>query len=211
MEPVDQRLREALRVQFAERDTLMRRGAVALGWKVGASRRERLGGSVIGHLTSATRLRSGDEYRPGPGEATYADAEVAVAIAPGGVIAGYGVALELCDLAGTDEPAVIVARNVFHRAFALGPFAPELTAPVGQLLLDGRLAAEAPVPADLSSRVERVAELLAAMSEELRTGETIITGSVVQVAVAPGQEVRAGFPGLGQARTVRARTSPPGR
>ncbi|GAB2998829.1 hypothetical protein LWP59_20385 [Amycolatopsis acidiphila] len=99
-----------------------------MGWKVGAGQREHLGGMVIGHLPSATRLSPGGRY----------------------------------------DPAEMVADNVFRRAFALGPFLPGWR--------------------------RMPAELLHAMDEPLSPGEAIITGSVVQVPVAPGDEVRADFP-----------------
>ena len=199
MAPVDPRLRSALREQLRTREAVLARGAVSVGWKVGAGRRERIGGMVLGHLTSATRLLPGDHYRPRDGEATHADAEVAVSIGPGGTIDGYGAALELCDLSWPDDPEEIVAHNVWHRAFALGPLLPAQGATTGRLMIDNEPAAEAAVPGDLLARVERIAELLDAMGERLLPGEVVITGSVVQVPVSPGDEIRADFPGLGQA------------
>lgn len=197
---VDARLRSALEVQLRNREAALRRGAVHVGWKVGAGRRERIGGMVLGHLTSATQLRHGDGYRPGHGEATHADAELAVVTGAGGAISGYAAALELCDLSWPHEPEEIVAHNVWHRAFTLGPILPGLGAVTGRLVIGSERVAEAPIPDDVPERVERVAELLDAVGERLRAGEVIITGSVVQAPVRPGDHVRAGFPGLGRAR-----------
>jgi hypothetical protein len=194
MGTVEVRLRTALARQFARRKALLDGGAHPVGWKVGAGRAERIGGQVIGYLTSATCLPTADTYRPEPGEQTHADAEIAVVIGADGTVAGYAAAVELCDLRGSDDEAdTIVEHNVFHRAYTLGPVAQVRAAETGRLLVNGECRAEAPVPGDLPERVERVAELLAAMGEQLRPDDRIITGSVVQVPVAPGDAVRAEF------------------
>jgi catechol 2,3-dioxygenase-like lactoylglutathione lyase family enzyme/2-keto-4-pentenoate hydratase len=191
---VDPVLIAAMRVQLARRRALLAGGARPVGWKVGAGRREFLGGMAVGHLTTATMLGSGGTYRPGPSECTHADAEVAVVIGADGRVAAFGSALEICDLAGDDEPAAVVAANVFHRAVAVGGFA--AAAPTaGRLVVDGRLRAEAAVPDDLAERVERVRQVLGAVGERLEPGDIVITGSVVQCPVRPGEGVRAELSG----------------
>jgi hypothetical protein len=202
MSTIDRRLQSALRAQLRAREAALRGGATNVGWKVGAGERERIGGMVVGHLTSVTRLQPGDRYQAPEGEATHADAEVAVLIGSDGAIAGYGAALELCDLSWPDDPEEIVAHNIWHRAFTLGPFSPALGATTGRLMIGDDEAAAAPLPADLPERIERVAEVLGAVGERLRPADVVITGSVVQVPVSPGQAVRADFPGLGQAHLL---------
>jgi catechol 2,3-dioxygenase-like lactoylglutathione lyase family enzyme len=65
--------------------------------------------------------------------------------------------------------------------------------------------AEAASEADLAELVRVVARLLGAMGERLQTGDRIITGSVVQVAVRPGDEVVADLGDLGRVELVVAR------
>jgi hypothetical protein len=104
--------------------------------------------------------------------------------------------VELCDLAGADDPEVVVTRNLFHRAFALGPVGGG-TPRIGRLLIDGQVRAEGPVSDDLAERVDRVRAVLHAVGEELAAADLVITGSVVQHRVLPGQQVRAEVDDLG--------------
>jgi 2-keto-4-pentenoate hydratase len=166
---------------------------------------------VIGHLTSASRLADGAAYR-GDGGELHADAEVALAIGRDlgpdvdenearAAIAGYGAALELVDLSQPPaEAGAIVAANVFHRAFVLTPPQPELPTDgvEGRLVVNGEVRAVAAAASDFADRVLVVARLLAAMGEGLRAGDRIITGSIVQVAVEPGDEVVADLGALGR-------------
>jgi 2-keto-4-pentenoate hydratase len=193
---VDSRLVRATVVQHRRRQRSLAHGAHHVGWKVGAGDREFLGGMSVGFLTSETQLRLGGVYPPGPREQLHADAEVAVLIGPDGQPAGYACALELCDLAGDDGPEVVVANNVFHRAFALGPVVGG-TPKTGRLLIDGRVSAEGPVADDLAERVDRVRAVLQAVGENLLAADLVITGSIVQHRVVPGEQVRAEVDDLG--------------
>ena len=194
-------------------------GAQRVGWKLGMGERERIAdGPVIGHLTSATRLHSGAELDVSTLAAPHADAEVAVLIgddvaansgrsAAAAAIAGFGTALEICDLGQAGGPEEIVAANVFHRAFALGgidhawPGRP----PRGRLIVDRETRSEAIADADYVELVRVVAALLARMGERLRAGDHLITGSVVQVPIAPNSDVTAEIDGFGRvSMTVRA-------
>jgi 2-keto-4-pentenoate hydratase len=168
--------------------------------------RERIGpGPVIGHLTSATQLDSEAVYRPEGAVALHADAEVALALGENGAITGYGTALELVDLgAAPDDAEGIVATNVFHRAFALGPLDRSLPANgvAGRLVVNGQLRASASASPDFAGLVASVAELLGEMGERLQPGDRLITGSVVQVPVGPGDEVAADLGELGRVELV---------
>jgi 2-keto-4-pentenoate hydratase len=165
--------------------------------------RERIGaGPVIGHLTSATRLDREAVYRPEGAVALHADAEVALVLGEEGAIAGYGAALELVDLgAAPDDPEGIVATNVFHRAFALGALDRALPPDgvTGRLIVNGEVRASASPSPDLGGLVSSVAELLEAMGERLQAGDRLITGSVVQVPIGPGDRVVADLGALGRA------------
>lgn len=120
----------------------------------------------------------------------------------GGAISGFGAALEIVDLpASPDDPEGIVAENVFHRAFSLGHLrgaAPreELE---GRMVINGAIRASKSVSTDFAEPVRTVARLLGAMNERLRAGDCLITGSVVQLPVEPGDEVLADLGYLGEA------------
>ena len=212
MSEIDPRLASALAVQLENWRAMLAEGAERVGWKLGIGDRERIGRELaLGHLTSATRLEPGGTYRAGSAVDLRADAEVALHLGrdvePGvdlsaarDAVTGFGAALELVDLGGpADDPEAVVAANVFHRAFVLGPSHPEL--PVGleaALIVNGELRASASAPEDFSDSVYAVARALGALGERLQAGDRIITGSVVQVGVEPGDEVVADLGGLGR-------------
>jgi hypothetical protein len=185
-------LAQALEAQLADWRATLAGGAERVGWKLGMGDRERMGGGpVIGHLTSASRVAPGD---------LAADAEIAVLVGAGGAIAGYSAALEICDLGGEDPPEAIVAANVFHRAFALsGRVDRRIEGGVeAALVVGGERVAAGRSAADLGPRVRAAAELLREMGEELCEGDWIITGSVVQALIQPGDEVIADLGPLGR-------------
>ena len=106
-----------------------------------------------------------------------------------------------------DGPEAVVARNVFHRAVTFGEFHREMPPgkTEGRLVVHGQVRASAPVEVDVAARVRAVARLLEAMGEQLRAGDRLITGSVVQVPIRPDDEVIADFGCLGQAAAKIAR------
>jgi 2-keto-4-pentenoate hydratase len=124
-----------------------------------------------------------------------------VQIGGDGEPARFGAALELVDVARPpDDLESIVARNVWHRAFALGPLRPEPPPEVVRagVLINGEVveAGEQGVDPVETARIAR--ELLGAAGEQLEPGDCIIAGSLVQVPVAPGDEVAADLGELGQ-------------
>lgn len=204
---IDPRLIRATRLQLEERDAALADGAERVGWKLGMGDSERIGsGPAVGHLTSATRLEPGASVCIAAYEAPHADVEIAVQFAADAdpevdvsrAIGGYACALELVDLGTSgDPPDAIVATNIFHRAFALGPRVDRLPdGVVGTLLVNGTVRAVCPAD-DLSKRLRRTAQLLAEVGEELRAGDWVITGSVVQEPVAEGDELCADLGPLG--------------
>jgi 2-keto-4-pentenoate hydratase len=204
---VDPRLTTALNVQLEERDAALADGARRVGWKLGMGDAERIGdGPAVGFLTSATRLQPGDSVRASAYAALYADVEIAVHIARDvdqvddlqHAIKGYGPALELCDLGTNDDPPeAVVATNIFHRAFALGAAVPSLPPAVeGRLLAGSIVRASAPAQ-DLNERLRCAVAILATVGERLRAGDVILTGSIVQEPVAPGDELTADLGALG--------------
>jgi 2-keto-4-pentenoate hydratase len=211
MTDVEPRLVAALAVQSEQRRRAIEAGAVPIGWKLGVGDAERIGNEIaLGYLTSATLLAPGDVFRA-PGDAKlHADAEVALVLGRDvaaqadtaqarAAIGAYAPALEVVDLRepiGTAE--AVIADNIFHRAVAFGAARPELPPGVDAcVLIDGRKRAEAPAPQDFGEHVRAAARLLGAMGERLRAGDRLITGSVVQVPVTPGDQVFADFGPLG--------------
>jgi hypothetical protein len=195
MSGVDRRLVSALREQ------LSRRSGDRVGWKLGVGDRERIGGHIaVGHLSSATVFEPGAVYSQG-GRSLHADAEIVVEIGSDEEIAAYGTALELVDL-GTppDDPCAVVVENVFHRAVAFGSMTSQRpSALTGSLVVNGEVRATAEADADLDERLAEARRILAAVGEQLRPGDRVITGSVVQVPVEPGDEVVADLGPLGRA------------
>jgi len=201
-----------LTVQLSFWRALLDAGNKRVGWKLGMGERERIGpGPVIGHLTTATQLQPGSIYRP-DGAALHADAEVALELAHDvepdadrdaaeAAIAGYGVGLELVDLGPMPGGAEgIVAGNVFHRAFALGRLQPDWPdhPPMARLVVGAQVRASALADEDYAELVRSVGAILGAMGERLKAGDHLITGSVVEVPRARGENVVADIGKLGE-------------
>lgn len=216
---VDPRLQSALAVQLAQWRRTLDAGARRVGWKLGVGEAEKIGrGPVIGHLTTATQLEPTSVYRPDEVAGLHADAEVALELGrdvePNAdrdrarqAIVGFGAALELVDLrASSNDAQSIVATNVFHRAFALGPLGRSVPATrvEGRLIVNGDTRASGMSAQDFGEVVGAVATLLGAVGERLQAGDLLITGSIVQVPIEPGDELIAHLGPLGQAAlTVR--------
>jgi 2-keto-4-pentenoate hydratase len=152
------------------------------------------------HADAAVAIELRAEVPASAGRARIADA-----------IAGYGAALEIVDLGSAgDPPEAIVASNVFHRAFALGGLGGDTLArsAAARMTIDGSTAAHAPVTQDHVDLVHATAVLLEAVGLRLEAGDRLITGSVVQVAIAPGDAVVADLGPLGRVE-LRITTAPP--
>jgi 2-keto-4-pentenoate hydratase len=194
----------AFEAQLERRGATLGGGATPVGWKLGFDipELERLGAEpVVGHLTSATLLRSGTRYRADRAADLRAETELAVEIGQAGAIAGIAVALELVDVARPpDGLEGIVAGNVFHRAFVLGPVrAPRPTTGLAATLyVGGELRQSARLEGDPAEPLAAAGLLLEAVGERLRPGDRVLTGSVNHVPVAPGDEVAVQIEGLGR-------------
>jgi 2-keto-4-pentenoate hydratase len=212
----DPRAAAAIRVQLEDWRKKLATGAERVGWKIGLNIpevQERLGlrEPVIGHLTSATRIES--EYRGADADDLRAEPEVVLEVGrdvPGDVdeetareaIAGYGAAIELVD---TGRPPAdlegIVAGNVFHRGFVLGPSHPALPTEGVEAVVtvNGEERGRADAPDDFAEVVMLVARLLEAVDERLAAGDRIIAGSLTPPEeVGPGDHVAVDLGRLGR-------------
>jgi 2-keto-4-pentenoate hydratase len=206
---VEERLAAALEEQLRPWRAAVQAGAERVGWKIGLGipEVEELMGAepVLGHLTSATRLESGATWSARGAAVLRAETEVAVEVGPDGAVTGLGTALELVDLARPPHGFEgIVAANVFHRAFVLGPsrtVAPG-ERPEARLSVNGRLRDSGRAPTDFAGTVRTVARLLALVGERLEPGDRIIAGSLTHVPVGPGDDVVVEVEGLGNLRVA---------
>jgi 2-keto-4-pentenoate hydratase len=152
-------------------------GAQRVGWKLGYDFEEIeavIGdGAVLGYLTSATLLEDGGRFDSSSVRELRAETEVAVRA--GG---GQAVALELVDVARPpDDLEGIVAGNVAHRAFVLGP--------------------ERDAVGDYGPVVRTAAALLETAGERLEPGDWVLSGSITHDPVGPGDAATAAVDGLG--------------
>jgi 2-keto-4-pentenoate hydratase len=197
MTAIHPRIVAALKVQLAARPA----NAERVGWKAayGIPEVEELIGSApaVGHLTTATE----DVSAP----ATHADVEIVVRVGSDDL----GMALELVDDTHLgDGLEAVVETNVMHRAFALGPTGTEPGE--ARLIVNGEVRASAPASADHGATIAAIGRVLEAAGEQLQPGDRILTGSVAQVPVGPGDHVVAEIDGLGRAAlTVATAGGPP--
>jgi 2-keto-4-pentenoate hydratase len=209
---IEQKLTLALRTQLEERRAVLLAGNAHVGWKLGVGERERIGpGPVVGHLTSATQHQPGSQYGLRELRAPHADVEVALELGADvrsevdpdealSAISGYGAALEIVDLdPDLEDPQRIVASNVFHRAFVLGPtdrpLPDQLT---GSLRVDGEVRASTTVAATgYGKLLAYVGGLLGQIGMSLRSGDKLIMGSIVQAPIGSGTHVVADLGELG--------------
>jgi 2-keto-4-pentenoate hydratase len=211
MADVDPRARAALASQLASWHEALDAGAARVGWKLGIGDAEHIGEEIaVGHLTSASVLAPGSAFVGDRMASLSVDAEVALKLGRDvgpdvdqagarAAIAAYGPALEIVDLGRAGErPEAVIAGNVFHRAVAFGAFSVDMPDGAdGRLLVNGKVRASAPAPADFADRVCAAARLLASVGEGLRAGDHLITGSVVQIPVQSGDYVVADLGSLG--------------
>jgi 2-keto-4-pentenoate hydratase len=210
---IDSRLARALGKQLERRRATLSHGAGPIGWKLGLGESERIGGEIaVGHLMSKTCLPPDAVYfSDDPSAELHGDAEIAVELgrdlapdddeAARRAIGAYAVALEICDLKRPpDDPESIVAANDFHRAVAFGPLKPRLpTAEVtARLIVNGEARAVDNADTNLAPRLCAAARVLGAVGQRLQAGDRIITGLVVQVPLARGDEVIADMGQLGR-------------
>jgi 2-keto-4-pentenoate hydratase len=212
---------DGTRKQLAERDRMLGEGATWLGWKLGLGAppaREKWGvkGPIAGFITEATLLEPGATVSLDGWTKPVLEAEVAVRVARDAVgarVGALGLAIELADLgSGTDDLAEVLAGDIFHRRTVLGALEVDPATPVGAVRVecDGEEVDVAGDPtalvggtaADMTAYLDRY---LAALGEELRDGDVIITGSTVPlVDCSDGGHFVVSSPGFGAVEVTLA-------
>jgi 2-keto-4-pentenoate hydratase len=212
----DRGLARGLQRQLETRAGLLADGAKPLGWKAGFGASEwlsKLGteGPLVGFLTDASVIPDGATVDISTWTRGVAEPEIAVHLGADleapfdedttrGAIASIGPAIELADIDPPPETAEgILTGNIFHRGVILGtPDPARAGADLGGLEARIRKAGQEEIRTDqletLTGRVVHVvthlASQLAAHGEIMRSGEIVITGSVVPpIALSPGATV----------------------
>jgi 2-keto-4-pentenoate hydratase len=228
----DPRIARGLEAQLRAWRSRIERGERRVGWKIALnvpSVQERLGISapVIGALSSGGELVPGASHSLAGGTRVGVEPEVAVhvsAAVPAGAtreraaaaIGALGAAIEVVDIdMPFDDLERILARNVFQRAFMLGPpvaarAGGDLEGVVARVRKNGvehESARAADVVGDLAETVILVADLLAEAGEALAARDVIISGSLapivwveggdrVEVDLGPLGKLEIGFAGI---------------
>jgi len=206
------------------------RGAAHLGWKVGfgapaALARFGLDRPLVGALTAGRGLASGAEASVSGWTRGVIEAELAAYLARdiGGAataeealdaVAGWSLAIELADVdQPPDDVEEVLAGNIYHRHVVLGGRAPADVDPAAAFVTvrrDGVEVASVDDPrelvGDLGWVLATTASTLAAAGDRLRSGDVVITGSVMPpMPIAAGEtwEVTADGFGPVEVRLVR--------
>lgn len=223
MSDINEVLRRGMHAQLGRWRAATGAGERRLGWKIGfndPAARARLGlpHALLGYLTEATRVASGDRFAAAPDASILLEGELGLRVdgdVPAGssatearaAIAECAAAIELVDMsAGVADFHAVLEGNIFHRAVAFGPTHLGLPWPRNTDVhmaagVDGQTVGEGEpqtrLPEDLGDLVRLTADLLAAHGEGLRAGDWIISGSVIPpVALRPGQQAKVTIQGL---------------
>ncbi len=212
----DPRIARGMAAQLTRWHELQKAGHKAIGWKVGfgspaAMESLKITAPLVGYLLSTAELETGAKVSLAGWHKPAAEAEIAVTLGKtlaGGAsretakaaISGIAPAIELADVdAPPTDVAAILAGNIYQRHVILGK--PDRTRAGGNL--DGvtaiihrngvehaRTTDTQAATGDLIDIVRHVADLLGAFGEQLKAGQTIITGSITPpLWVEPGEEL----------------------
>src|SRR5215831_12398259 len=215
----DVRVARGMRAQLALRRKRLAAGYAPLGWKVGFAapamlKRLDITGPLVGFLTRAARVQSGGSVSFAGWVKPVAEPEIAVHIGRDvsagadhetakAAIAGISPAIEIVDLtAPPEDPERILSGNIYQRHVVLdGAGAARAgSASDGLMCRIIRRGSEFARTSDPQANtgewvgiVRHVADVLAAFGERLRSGEIIITGSVVPpLTIEPDEEAILG-------------------
>jgi len=203
-----ERIRRGTEALLTRRREILAQGAEPIGWKIGfnvSAVQEQLGidRPVVGFLTSDTLLAPESDWSIDDEGPVVVESEVAVEIGPDGrSIAAVLPALELADMPDLElEIEQILAGDIFHRGVAFGPRVEGRDPGIGRIEVNGETQhtlTAAETNARLDEMVDVVASRLAAVGEELRHGDRIITGVLAPPHKAsPGDTVRLELEAVG--------------
>lgn len=205
----DPRVRRGMERQLELRHRMLDDGARPIGWKLGlgtpvAMEKHGTTAPLVGFLTDRGLRAGGSEVAIGGWGKPTAEPEVAVHVAAdvppdadretaASAIGGYGVAIELVDIADI-ELEEILAGDIFHRHVLLGGAA---QADPGDLRSAVRHGAEETavddpweLVGDPIDNLRHLARHLGAFGERVRAGDVLICGSIVPaLALAPGDRI----------------------
>jgi len=212
----DPRILRGMAVQLGRWRERLGAGERPLGWKVGfgspeAMQKLAIKAPLIGFLTDKALVETGATISLAGWSKPAAEPEIAVHMGrdlPAGAdrdtvraaIAGLGPAIELADV---DRPPKdvehILAGNIYQRGVIVGPRDASRAGGMvdglhGHIARNGGAFAQTSDPqaltGDLIDIVRHVADTLAAFGETLRSGQIIITGSIVPpLWVEAGEEI----------------------
>jgi 2-keto-4-pentenoate hydratase len=224
----DPRIRRGLEAQLWAWRSRLERGERRVGWKIALNvpaiqEQLAISAPVIGALSSGGELRPGATHSLAGGTRVGVEPEVAVHLSAAvqgrqsredaaAAIGALGAAIEIVDIdMPFEDLESILARNVFQRAFVLGPpvgqrSGGDIGGVVARVSKNGveRETAEAiGVLGDLADTVILVADLLEQMGEGLAAGDVIISGSLTPIVwVEAGDEVEVDLGPLGRLETA---------
>ena len=214
----DVRVVRGMRAQLETRRKRLESGDAPLGWKVGFAapdmlKRLGISGPLVGFLTRNALVRSGATVSLAGWTKPVAEPEIAVHLgrdvsaaadhaAAQAAIAGISPAIELADVsAPPEDPEHILSGNIYQRHVVLSGETPARAGGAAGGLIcriirrGSEFARTDDPPANTGKWVDivrHVADVLAAFGERLRSGEIIITGSVVPpLAIEPGEDAIA--------------------
>jgi 2-keto-4-pentenoate hydratase len=213
----DARVMRGMRAQLEMRRKRLD-GDAPLGWKVGFAapamlKRLNVTGPLVGFLTCNARVQSGASVSLAGWVKPVAEPEIAVHIGRDvsagadhataeAAISGISPAIEIVDLTlPPEDPERILSGNIYQRHVVLDGAAPAHagSASDGLICRVIRRGSEFARTTDPQANtgqwvhiVRHVADVLAAFGERLRSGEIIITGSVVPpLTIEPGEDAIA--------------------
>jgi len=187
-----------LEAQAARQRARLAAGERRAGWKIALNdprvqRALGIAAPVIGYMTSATVVPTGEPHSLAGALRPAIEPEIAIHVGEEGEIAALGTALEVIDVdMPFEDLGAILEHNVFHRAAALGPpvaGATSLAGRTGRMTRDGGEEAAidvAQAALDPAETVRLVSGYLEAVGDALRPGDVIIAGSLVTAVPLSG-------------------------
>jgi 2-keto-4-pentenoate hydratase len=202
----DPRIVAGMAAQGRLRESRLRAGERRVGWKAGlgtaqAMEAVSIAAPLAGFLTDGSLVSAptaADGLSIQAWRNARLEAEIAVRIAeavPAGsdretvaaVMGAVAPAIEIVDLGDVADIEQVLAGNLFHRAFLIGPFAPATGAELAAARLtvarqgeDARAGIDpSELLGDLVDVVRALADQIPLSGDELRAGDVVMTGSAI--------------------------------